>query len=64
MLYEDIDNCLWITYEIVRIKLKFLKFGILANEVLYWIFKDVYDFCEGGFVGWCFNVENNFMINP
>ena len=64
MLYEDIDNCLWITYKIVRIKLKFLKFGILTNEVLYRIFKDVHDFCEGGFVGWCFNVKNNFMINP
>lgn len=63
MLYEDIDNRLWIAYEIVRIELKLLKFGILANEVLYRIFEDAHDFCKGGFVGWCFNVENDFMIN-
>ena len=63
MLYEDIDNRLWVAYEIVRIEFKLLKFGIFTNEVLYRIFKDVHDFCECGFVGWCFNVENDFMIN-
>jgi len=63
VLHEDIYDRLWIAYEIVRIELKLLKFRILTNEVLYWIFEDVYDFCECGFVGWCFNIENDFMIN-
>lgn len=63
VLHEDIYDRFWIAYEIVRIKLKLLKFRILTNKVLYRIFEDVYDFCEGGFVGWYFNVKDDFMIN-
>lgn len=63
VLHENIDDRFWIAYEIVWIEFKFLKFGILTNEVLYRIFKDIHDPCECGLVRWCFNVKDDFMFN-
>jgi len=59
---EDVDNGLWFVDEVVWVEFEFFEFGVFADEVFDGVFKGGDELGEGGFVGWGFDVEDDFVI--
>ena len=63
MLHQNIDHCFGIVDKIVRIELKFFKFGVLSYKVFDRVFQDLDYLSQGGLIGRSFNVEDDFVFD-
>lgn len=63
MFDENIHHGLRIVDVVVGIEFEFLEFRIFAHEIFDGVFKRLHDFGELGLARWCFNVDDDFMIN-
>ena len=63
MFDENIDHGLRIVDVVVGIEFEFLEFRIFPHEIFDGVFKRLHDFGELGLARWCFNVDDDFMIN-
>jgi len=60
---ENIHHGLRIVDVVVGIEFEFLEFRIFPHEIFDGVFKRLHDFGELGLARWCFDVDDDFMIN-
>ena len=63
MFQEDLHHGLGMIHEGVGIEPELLEFGILADQVLDWVFQDLDNVGQGGLVGRGFDVEDDFVFD-
>ena len=63
MLHEDVDDRLGVIDVVIWIEFKFLKLGILADEVFDRIFENVHNLRERRCIGRSLDVNDDFVIH-
>lgn len=63
VFHENLHHRLGIVDEVFGIQFEFLKFRVLADEIFYRVFEDLYDVFEGGLIGRVFEVEDDFVFD-
>jgi hypothetical protein len=60
---EDLHHGLGVIHEVFGIEPELLEFGVLADQILDRVLKDLDDVGQGGLVGWGFDVEDDFVFD-
>lgn len=63
MLYENLDDGVWIIDVVIWVELQFLKLRILTHQILYWIFEAVHDLTKFVFSRRGLDIEDDFVID-